>query len=147
MEIIRSDTEGESEALYMLEEYKLNNLIIDQKLNLLTEDTYKWYLIVFKPLNSNYNEAFNALDYIRKEFTKFAVSYLITKETKASKVHWNLLICSKEDLNIMYHNKRTKRFMIYCEITHDQYRCFAYITKEFYEDKLKWKKYIDFNLI
>jgi len=106
---------------------------------------YMWYLLVFKPLNSNYDPAYNALDWIRIKFARLAECYVITKETLAEKIHWNLLIYTNDDMT-GYHELRSPRYMIYSqEVTKSPLNVYQYITKEYYENGLLWEIYIDFN--
>lgn len=107
--------------------------------------SWKWYLLVFKPLNSNYDQAYNALDWIRIKFCKKAECYLITKEQNATKVHWNLMLYTEEDMT-GYHELRAPRYMIYSQkINKNPIDVYRYITKEYYVDGNPWEIYRDFN--
>lgn len=107
-------------------------------------DCNNFYFIVFVPYDHNYDPSYNALDWIRKNYTKSAKSYVATKES-ASKLHWNLLVNSKEDYT-RFHLKATQRFKLYVQKvnygTHP--RVYQYITKDYYEKNYDWELYRDF---
>lgn len=103
----------------------------------------RWYFMVFKPFDSNYDPKYNALDFIRKGYTKDAGAFVITKEQNATKVHWNALIYSRHKL-MDYHKKKTQRFMIYSEITLEPLSVYRYMTKEYYLLGYNWKLYSEF---
>lgn len=108
-------------------------------------NSWQWYILVFKPLNSNYDQAYNAMDWIRKKFCVNTECWLITKECNAKKIHWNLLAYTEEDL-AKYHELRSPRYMVYAQkVKTTPRRAYDYITKEYYLDGFPWKKYIDFN--
>lgn len=150
---VRSEAEGGSGAK-AVEERKLLYSINGDKLpceevpNYMIKcpwNSWKWYILIFKPLNSNYDPAYNALDWIRIKFCKKAECYLITREQNATKVHYNLMVYTDEDMTT-YHEYRAPRYMIYSQLVRTTpFEVYKYITKEYYVQGYPWLIYRDFN--
>lgn len=93
-----------------------------------------WYYLVFVPYDKNYDEQYNALDFIRRGYCKGSpgFQYVCTKE-KATKVHWNLLICT--DYNMMeFHMKATRKYKVFAKLVNpgEHSLVYNYITKDYY---------------
>lgn len=94
----------------------------------------QWYYLVFVPYDKNYNEYYNAFDFIRRGYCRGSpgFQYVATKE-KATKVHWNLLICTDYDM-MSFHLKATRRFKVFAQtVTLGEHPLvYNYITKDYY---------------
>lgn len=119
------------------------------KLEMLKEVTYNkfrdnWYFLVFCPLNKTYDAKFLAFDHIRLKACRHKdCSYVITREQSATKVHWNLLINTEEDLSLLEDAHTNKFFIHYDKVSADSVpRILRYITKEM---NSSWKLYNDYS--
>lgn len=99
---------------------------------------HKWYYIVFAPYDKAYakdKDWFSnyCVDKARKWAHTKGSAFFVTKETDATKVHSNLLICSSLDL-MKYHGRSAynKYRMNVSELSSlgDRRRVLTYITKE-----------------
>lgn len=115
-----------------------------------TYEDCRWYYIVFAPYDKSYKadtEWFNnyAVDKARKWAHTKGECFYVTKEVEATKVHSNLLICSKNDLT-RYHGKsaynRYRLNVSELDTQGDRRRVLAYITKE--ATKRTFKLYQDY---
>lgn len=88
------------------------------------------FFMVFKPLNSNYSIDYDGIEYCRKYLSK-CDTVIITREINSAKIHFNAIVSSPQDLT-EHHEKRTGKFMIYCqEIKPERVRrVHEYIVKE-----------------
>lgn len=89
--------------------------------------------LVFKPFNSNYDSKYDGLEHVRKKIGKEYQFLIITREIKATKVHYNVLVVSEN--SFMYLNERkTSRYMISCQDVNNDIsnvsRVHEYIIKE-----------------
>lgn len=98
------------------------------------------FYLVFKPKNKNYNSQKCFMDHVRKKVGKFDV-LIITREINSSKVHYNVLVRTSEDLTGL-HDTQDSRFYIWCKSVKkdDIYKVHEYIIKEskvryFYDNK------------
>ncbi len=115
------------------------------------EKPYNWYLLVFSPMDVPYENdpewfMIKGLDRIRDKF-RLHETFLITRELNATKVHANMLICSKTDLTKMdarkcFHKYHIKAQYI-CNSLCDREHVYNYITKEFKErEPVKYLDYV-----
>lgn len=72
------------------------------------------YYLVFKPKNKNYDPKKNLIDHVRKKVGKYSV-IIITREIDATKVHYNVLVRTSEELSHL-HDHQDSRFMISCQL-------------------------------
>lgn len=109
--------------------------IVNSKLNC--------YFLVFKPLNSNYNPNYDGLDFCRKKIGNNYSYLIMTREIKASKIHYNALVVTDITLDHL-HERLTSKYMIWCEeVTNDHMniaRVHQYIIKESQERLFYAKK-------
>jgi hypothetical protein len=106
-----------------------------------------WYYLVFVPYDKNYDETYNALDFIRTRYCKGSpgLQYVCTRE-KASKVHWNLLISTDYDM-LQFHMKPTRRFKLYVQAVKpgEHVTVYNYITKDYYSNfSTNWVLFVDY---
>ncbi len=115
------------------------------------EPPYRWYYLVFSPMNLPYQNdkgwfLFKGLDKVRDKF-RLEKTYIITRETSASKVHINLLICSNRNLLTYNGSKCFHKFHIHAQqlgLGYNDRECvLSYITKEFkHRPAIKYLDYI-----
>lgn len=80
------------------------------------EKPIKTFYLVFKPFNKLYDKSFNAIDHVRKRIGlnhKYE-SLIITREINATKVHYNVLVFTKDDMMDL-HDRQTNKYKIYCQ--------------------------------
>lgn len=104
------------------------------------EPPYKWYNLVFTPLNKGYNAELydkHALSKITDRLRKLNPKVIITTKEKldCNKVHINVLMCidlKVEDLNgtVQSFPKKNMQFRVYSEECRDRHDCLSYIFKE-----------------
>lgn len=108
--------------------------------NLLTrtyESPFKWYFVVFKPFNRAYERdpayfKHKGLSKCRDLF-KRPEAILLTKETQATKVHVNALVCTSQDLLSKHQSAYCNKYKLHVsklEQPTDRHRVLDYITKE-----------------
>jgi len=100
------------------------------------------FYLVFKPKNAKYDPKKNLLDHVRKKCGKYG-AIIITREVEATKIHYNVLVRTTEDLKRL-HDSQDSRFYIWCkEVPNknkDLSKVHEYIIKEsklryFYDNK------------
>lgn len=110
------------------------------------ERPHKWFFLTFKPFNSTYDDNFDfyqnkCLDHCRKKLGNVD-AYIITRETKATKTHVNILCVTTRALGNELNEAKTNRYYIYCKEARCRHDCLRYILKE---SKTRYfKKYIDY---
>lgn len=106
---------------------------------------FKWYYITCKPLNERYDPDRNYIDKVYQKFAPLSESILVTRETDAAKVHYNVLVLSDKNLQ-MFHDKivfhQLKLHVSDCSDPEYRINVFKYILKEALERT--FTKYIDY---
>lgn len=91
------------------------------------------FFLVFKPFNKNYEPTYDGMDHIRKKLSKTVYSDLIiTREIKATKVHYNVMVWSADNFLSLL-GTHTNKYKIYCvpfKEGKDKYQIHDYIVKE-----------------
>ncbi len=110
------------------------------------ENPFKWYFLTFKPFNSTYDIHLDfyenrCLDHCRKKLGKVE-AYIMTRETKATKTHVNILCVTTRPLEQELMNKKTNRYYIYCKESICRHDCLRYIFKE--SKSRNFKEYTDY---
>lgn len=78
------------------------------------EHPLHFFYITFKPFNKNYDKDYDGMTEVKKRIQKEEYeSVIITREIKATKIHYNALIWSASDLDLKMHSKWTKRYKIF----------------------------------
>lgn len=109
----------------------------------------KWYFVCFKPFNKAYEKnkewfAIKGLDHCRKLF-KRPQAYLLTRETDATKVHINALVCTSQDVTSLHETSYCNKYKLHAVellTKGDRRRILTYITKEMVSRT--FIKYLDF---
>jgi len=75
------------------------------------------YLLTFKPYDHNYDPDKDGMEIVRKLISKNVTEdYVITRETQATKIHFNAMVYSWDcTLEAKLNNKATKHYKIYCK--------------------------------
>lgn len=97
-----------------------------------TYDGYNWYFMTFKPFNKTYDSHVKGVSKIMTKLANDCVAILVTRETDATKVHFNVLALTKVNFKEKYHEKTSHHmWKIYAEdCTEYRNRVLKYITKE-----------------
>jgi len=99
------------------------------------EQPCRWFLVTFKPFSKNYEKdlifyKYGCMDHCRKKLGRDISCYVMTREIDATKVHVNILCCTKRDLESELHDKKTNRYYIYAQECNNRHDTFEYIIKE-----------------
>lgn len=80
------------------------------------------YYIVCAPKNKKYNSNKCLMDHIRKRFSKNATEMIITREIRSTKCHYNVLVRSIQELDVLHHEKQDSRFFYYVQAVPDTFK-------------------------
>lgn len=118
----------------------LNEVQKPLECNYLLDRTYEgvhWHFLTFKPFNKNYDPLYSPqklMDHVRKKLGKRSdvPVAIITRETMATKIHYNVLLGSYQDLEDKLDGAHTNRYYIYCKKidSSDRKKVYNYIVKE-----------------
>lgn len=112
------------------------------------EKPMKWYYVTFAPYNDPYERdsdwfKVKGMDYCRLFFKKPQVS-ILTRETIATKIHINALVCTDQDLETGQNYRNKYRLNVHELATlGDRRRILTYITKESTQ-RTPYLKYLDY---
>lgn len=96
------------------------------------EEPYNWYFLTFKPLDNSYDPGVKGVSKIMSKLANACEAIIVTRETLATKVHFNVLCVSSVNLEQKYHDKVShhmwKMYSVNCNDY--RYRVYDYVTKE-----------------
>jgi len=94
----------------------------------------KVYYIVCAPKNKKYDGKKCLIDHIRKKIGKYWTEVIITREIRSTKIHYNVLVRSDNELKTKLHLTQDSRFFYYVQEVPDTFSniktVHEYITKE-----------------
>lgn len=129
--------------------YEIVSPFMKQLISRTYEKPYKWYLVVFKPYDKQYDKHFEwyqtkAMEYIRRLYSKIG-DIVISKEIMAKKTHFNMIIVTCECVDDSETpNHKFKLNVNELEQMNDRLAALVYILKE---AKLRpFVKFVDYNL-